>query len=173
MDRNSKEKDGNAPNRRLVLPFALEAQQGHLQCWAAVAVSLRRFYGRRPVPTQQDFAQALLGENCDHVCAPLVALAHAGLAYDEAAHPLRPAALRAQFARGHPVPACMRYFVGWHLVVLHGIDDSNRVWVADPLHGPSTWPWRDFVRAYRRHYGWTHSYRYAGAPTTAINESRL
>lgn len=145
-----------------VLPFALEAQQGHLQCWAAVAVSLRRFYGMAPVPAQRDFARSLLGERNDHACAPLVALAHAGLAYAETARPLAPAVLRTLLARGHPVPAAMRHFVGWHLVVVHGIDAAGTVWVADPLYGPSTWPYRAFAHAYRDHYAWSHSYRHRG-----------
>jgi len=148
------------PAPALLLPFELEPQQGHLQCWAAVAVSLRRYHGLAPVPGQQAFAQSLLGANCDQVCAPLAALAHAGLRYTESRGPLTLAALRAQLARGHPVPACLRYFIGWHLVVLHGVDGAGRVQVADPLHGPSSWPYRDVVRGYRAHYPWTHSYRF-------------
>lgn len=156
----------------LVLPFALEAQQGHLQCWAAVAVSLRRFYGMAPVPAQQDFARSLLGERNDHACAPLVALAHAGLAYAETARALAPGALRAQLARGHPVPAAMRHFIGWHLVVLHGIDADGKVWVADPLYGPSVVPYRIVVQAYRDHYAWSHSYCHDAARGTAQNLAR-
>jgi len=144
-----------------LLPFELEPQQGHLQCWAAVAVSLQRFYGRAPVPSQDAFARSLLGDNCDQVCAPLSALAHAGLHYVESAGPLTPARLRRQLALGHPVPACMRHFIGWHLVVLHGIDAEGVLAVADPQVGPSRYPYRAFVRAYRRHYAWTHTYRFA------------
>ena len=143
------------------LPFALEPQQGHLQCWAAVAVSLRRFHGLAPVPSQDAFARSLLGDNCDQVCAPLAALAHAGLHYRESAGPLTPAQLRRELALGHPVPACMRHFIGWHLVVVHGIGPDGALMVADPQVGPSRYPWRSFVRAYRRHYEWTHSYRLA------------
>lgn len=148
--------------RTLVLPFELEPQQGHLQCWAAVAVALERFHRVGPVPTQADFARSLFGERCDRVCAPLEALAHAGLAYAEAAGALGRGALRAELARGHPIPACLRHFIGWHLVVVHGIGADGALWVADPLYGPSVWPYGEFVAAYRGHYAWSHSYRYLG-----------
>lgn len=153
--------------KALVLPLELDAQQGHLQCWAAVALALRRFHGLAPLPSQRAFAESLLGERCDRVCAPLAALAHAGLDYAEAARPLALAALRAEFARGEPVPACLRHFIGWHLVVLHGIDEDGLLAVADPLYGPSRWPYRAFARAYRAHYAWTHSYRRVHAPGAA------
>ena len=161
-----------------LLPFELEPQQGHLQCWAAVAVSLQRFYGRATVPSQEDFARSLLGENCDQVCAPLAALAHAGLHYVQSAGPLTPAQLRRELAQGHPVPACMRHFIGWHLVVVHGIDADGLLAIADPQVGPSRMAYRGFVRAYRRHHAWTHSYRLqhqaaAGAASTSISACRL
>lgn len=149
---------GHVSGGARVLPFALDRQAGHLQCWAAVAVALRRWYGLAPVPTQAAFARTLMGDNCDHVCAPLTAFAHAGLAYDELAGLPAPDTLRAAIEAGHPVPACLRFFVGWHLVVVHGIDADDTLSVADPLHGPSRWPHARFKAAYREHYAWTHHY---------------
>jgi len=160
-----------------LLRFELAPQQGHLQCWAAVAVSLQRFYASQgelpPVPSQEAFARSLLGENCDQVCAPLAALAHAGLLYTESAGPLPPAELRYQLALGHPVPACMRHFIGWHLVVVHGIDADGTLTIADPQVGPSRMPYRSFAQAYRRHYAWTHSYLFAGRATPAHHDAHF
>nr|WP_314547695.1 papain-like cysteine protease family protein [uncultured Massilia sp.] len=151
------------------LPFAVERQEGHLQCWAPVALALRRWYGLAPVPAQGEFARAVLGEHCDHECAPLRAFAHAGLDYDELPGPMPLPMLRAHIAAGHPVPACLRYFIGWHLVVVHGIDANGFLIVADPLHGASRWSYAQFAAAYRDHYGWSHAYRWRGIRTPAAN----
>jgi ABC-type bacteriocin/lantibiotic exporter with double-glycine peptidase domain len=142
----------------LLLPFQLEPQQGHLQCWAAVAVSLGRYYQRCHVPSQQEFARQVLGPNCDQVCPPLQALAQMQLSYQEQSGVLPLPRLRAELAAGHPLLAAMRYFVGWHLVVIYGIEQDDRLWLADPQYGEQCIPYQQLQQQYRQYYSWSHSY---------------
>lgn len=141
-----------------VLPFAMEPQQGHLLCWAAVAVSLQRFYCPQASADQIGFARSVLGVNYDQVCPPLHALNCAGLQYQEREGPIPLCAIARQLAAGHPVVVAARYFIGWHLLVLHGIDQDGQLLIADPLHGPARAPYAQFAAAYREHYAWTHTY---------------
>ncbi|MBJ7221962.1 MULTISPECIES: papain-like cysteine protease family protein [unclassified Brenneria] len=141
-----------------ILPFTLEAQQGHLQCWAAIAISLGRFYQRPLVPTQQEFAHQVLGANCDQVCPPLQAMRHMQLEYQEREGMLTLRQLKAQLQAGHPLLAAMRYFIGWHLVVIYGVDEEEQVWLADPLYGLHCLPYEQLQQSYLQHYQWSHSY---------------
>ncbi len=143
-----------------VLPFVLEEQEGHLQCWAAVAVSMGRFYQRKQLFTQQEFARSVLGENCDQVCQPLRAMQHMGLQYREFPGAFNFGELQISLLAGHPVLACMRYFIGWHLVVIYGIDEDQQIWLADPLYGNAIYRYQDLAQAYRTYYNWSHSYAF-------------
>lgn len=142
----------------LVLPFEMEPQQGGLLCWAAIAVSLKRYYDPRQAVDQIGFARSLLGENYDQVCAPLDALKHAGLHYREQEGQVPLAAIEHQLEQGHPVLVAARFFIGWHLLVVHGVDRDGRLLLADPLHGASRCPYVDFKSSYREHYAWSHTY---------------
>ncbi|WP_300751426.1 papain-like cysteine protease family protein [Janthinobacterium sp.] len=142
----------------LILPFEMEPQQGSLLCWAAIAVSLKRFYDPRQAIDQIGFARSLLGENYDQVCAPLDALEHAGLRYREQEGCIAPGAIQRELEQGHPVLVAARFFIGWHLLVVHGIDGDQQLMIADPLHGASRCSYVDFASAYREHYAWSHTY---------------
>lgn len=141
-----------------VLPFTLEAQQGHLQCWAAIAISLGRFYQRQFVPTQQAFARLVLGANCDQVCPPLQAMRYMHLEYQEQEGMLPLGQLKSHLQSGHPLLVAMRYFIGWHLVVIYGVDEEDKVWIADPLYGLACSPYEQLQQSYLQHYHWSHSY---------------
>lgn len=142
----------------MLLPLQVEQQAGHMLCWAAVCVALKRYYGHTPLPGQAEFARSVLGDNFDQACAPARALAAAGLQFGEFQRALALEELRAQIAAGHPVLACMRHFIGWHLVVLHGIRGEAGLVVADSLHGPGDCAYDDFRRAYRDHYDWSGTF---------------
>ncbi|HEX8612419.1 MAG TPA: papain-like cysteine protease family protein [Telluria sp.] len=146
-----------------ILPFEMAPQQGGLLCWAAVAVSLRRFYRKQESIDQIAFARSLLGSNYDQVCPPLRALEHAGLSYREQRGSLPLPAIERQLRDGHPVLIAARYFIGWHLLVLHGITDDAQLLIADSLHGPSQASHADLTAAYREHYCWSHTYCLAPA----------
>jgi hypothetical protein len=143
----------------VVLPIELEPQQGDRLCWAAVAVSLRRYYRHGAPMDQVGFARSLLGDRYDRPCPPLVALLCAGLHYEEQEGPEGQAEVLAQLRAGHPVLVAARYFVGWHLLLIHGHTSDDRLIVADPLYGASSWPYEQFAQGYRTHYVWTHTYR--------------
>ncbi|MDQ1830782.1 papain-like cysteine protease family protein [Massilia scottii] len=147
----------------MILPFEMAPQQGGLLCWAAVAVSLRRFYRKQESIDQIAFARSLLGANCNQVCQPLRALNHAGLRYREHSGPIPLADIEQQLMSGHPVLIAARYFIGWHLLVLHGIGHGTQMMIADSLHGPSRASYADLTAAYREHYLWSHTYCLAPA----------
>ncbi len=141
-----------------ILPFEMDAQEGKLLCWAAIAVSVKRFYTPRFSVSQIDFARSVHGDNFDQVCSPLKAMAHIGLDYIETIGILPKEVLLQHMENGNPILACMRYFIGWHLVVIHGVTTKGEILIADPMHGQSSYNYLDFVRAYRVHYQWTQSY---------------
>lgn len=146
----------------LLLPFTIEAQAGRMLCWAAVCVSLKRYYRHSPLPDQVRFARDVIGEKFDQVCAPGRALTAAGLRFDALRGEIPFEHVRNHIASGNPVLACMRYFVGWHLVVLYGVRDEHEIVVADPLHGGVDCSYDVFRSAYRDHYCWSDTLTLAG-----------
>lgn len=143
----------------LVLPFVLEPQHGHLMCWASVAIALRRYYSPTVLLSQEVFARELKGDNFDQVCEPLQALSSIGLEYWETVSNLSLSNIQTQLTNGDPVLACMKYFIGWHLVVIYGLSADDQLYIADPLYGISHYTYQGFVTAYRKYYQWTHSYQ--------------
>ncbi len=142
----------------LILPLEVEPQHGHLMCWAAVCVALKRYYGHAGPLDQVQFAHSVLGDHVDQVCAPAHALSKAGLNFEAVRHALPLEQVRTLIRSGHPVLACMRHFIGWHLVVIHGIRGDSEMLVADPLHGPSCYRYDDFLHAYIEHYQWSDTF---------------
>lgn len=141
-----------------ILDFKVEQQEGSLMCWAAVSVSVARFYNPSFAETQQTMAVAVFGENgYDRVCDPRKALDFYGnlKAYRESALSIEE--IETELRSGNPVAACMRFFIGWHLVVIYGIDTRGNLLIEDPLHGNQVVEPEIFKKAYLENYSWTHT----------------
>ena len=138
--------------------LTIEKQKGERLCWSAVCVSLMSFFEVKPMD-QISFAKLIMGESYDRFCSPIKPFSFLNLLREELDKPLTQAEIAFELHSGNPVVACMKHFVGWHLVVIHGIRNSEHLWVGDPLWGSSNWGINEFTYAYRQHYSWTHTYK--------------
>jgi hypothetical protein len=157
------------------LNFNMETQERTQWCWAAVAVSVSRFY--QPSSTFTQCRVANLELNTDVCCADLsacnldnpleTALDKVGHFRDIEFEPLPFADVESEITAVHPVGCRIGWFGGGgHFVVIHGasVDTGGAamkrwVAVADPLYGPSDYLINNFTSAYRQGAGeWTHSY---------------
>lgn len=140
------------------LEFELEPQKGSRLCWAAVSVAIARYYKEKKVPGQMAFAEMAAGKRYNQFYAPDKALAICGNFRQKWDRPLRLPEIVDELKGGHPVAACMKYFVGWHLVVIYGITRQNELMIADSLLGNSRWPVDRFTHQYNKHYQWVFTY---------------
>ena len=163
------------PGTGRTLDFRMERQTQSQWCWAAVAVSVTRFYQPSSNITQCRVANRELGT--DVCCADPPAcnqdntldttLRTVGHLRAFEGGPLSFPPVRDEINAGRPL-GCR---IGWldgggHFVVIHGVSTdqsgaSVKRWVAveDPLFGPSDYLINDFTSAYRQGEGeWTHSY---------------
>jgi hypothetical protein len=179
-------KPPSAPGRQL--KFTMECQKASQWCWAAVAVSVARFYSPATPRQQCTLASEVLCRTCcggsdecgadDHpsgcdrpylVYHPLGAVGHLHeIRAAPIALPAAPDTLTVQGEVDSRRPVVCR--IGWkdgggHFVVLHGYDLSGAtplVHVADPVNdknGTSIYSLREFREGYRNGDGaWTHTY---------------
>jgi Papain-like cysteine protease AvrRpt2 len=169
------------------LDFPIECQKASQWCWAAVTVSVARFYSAASPWQQCKLAGEVLCRTCcggseecmadDHpsgcdqpylVYHPLGVVGHL---HEIRAAPIplwaAPDTLTIQGEVDAERPVVCR--IGWkdgggHFVVLYGYDRSGTeplVHVADPVNeenGVSTYNLREFTEAYRGRGVWTHTY---------------
>ncbi len=140
------------------LDFEIELQEGQRMCWAAVAIAVAKFYDKETEYNQIDLAKDVFGEKYDQFYSPKSALS----IYDNLSSELNRSLTRAEISEelmnGRPITACMKHFVGWHLVVIYGIS-QNKLLVADPLLGEVQYEIDAFTDTYETYYSWTHTYK--------------
>ncbi len=141
---------------KIVLSYEQEQQTQSLLCWAAVSRSIAKYFGKTDMIAQEDLAQEVFGERYNRVHRPAEALAFVGHLKEEIARPLTLKEIENELLHNRPIAACMRFFIGWHLAVIYGIDNAT-LYIADPLFGHSKMSLEDFTERYRSHH-WTHSY---------------
>lgn len=133
----------------VMLNLRLQRQVHSNWCWAALAASLRDFYGRAPL-RQEDIAAALRVDG-DSSARLDDALQAAGC-YSHWS-PGRPTFERIahEIAAGRPVCLCIDWLGGGsHYVVISGYDRERReLCVGDSMHGPSVQPFDTFPGLYR------------------------
>lgn len=163
------------PGQGRTLPFNMEKQKQSQWCWAAVAVSVARFFQASSAFTQCRVANAELGTNvccanpaaCNFDHTLETALAQVGHFRDVAHEPLPFSDVQGEINAARPLGCRIGWFGGGgHFVILHGASVASAggtvkrwVAVADPLFGPSDYQLINFTGAYHQGEGeWTHSY---------------
>ncbi|MBD3628759.1 papain-like cysteine protease family protein [Cyclobacterium sp.] len=144
------------------LDFEIEPQSDSRLCWAAVAVSVARFYKESSGLSQLDLAKRMLGNNYNRFFAPEKALVWLGIFSECLDRPLSREEIFSELQNSHPIAACMKHFVGWHLVVIYGIDEVGNLLIADSMLGNSIWSLHAFTHEYQKYYHWTHAYKTIG-----------
>lgn len=139
------------------LTFTLDQQEDSRLCWAAVTVALADYYNSDWSGSQIDFAKSLLGDRHNQFFAADKALHTLGLLQQSLDRPITIQEIYTELSNSRPIAACMKHFVGWHLVVIYGIS-NQRLLVADSLLGNSEWDYDEFLTAYQGYYHWSHSY---------------
>lgn len=168
--------DGNAPSYgqdEVVLDFTLEKQLLDKWCWAAIAVSLAKFY--RPVQVHQaELAGKMLGFDAADFAADdtlkerynQTFLLYKAL---EAVHSYshwslgKPCFERLQYEinNGHPVCCRIEWYRGnAHYAVIRGYNARSReIYVEDSLHASEKIPFDRFPAHYKKAGGaWTETY---------------
>lgn len=140
------------------LEFSIEHQSGSRLCWAAVSVSVARFYLQKNVVSQIELAKKIFGDNYNQFCQPEKALSVFGNFSETINRPLKEYEIIRELRNNKPIAACLKHFVGWHLAVIYGIDEKKNLFIADPLYGKSQWLIGKFNKEYRQTYQWTHTY---------------
>ena len=159
------------------LSFNMETQLQTEWCWAAVAVSVARFYMPTNLIQQCHVANGEFGR--DDCCGGGVFtgcnIPHTlDTALCQVGHLSRPAEenstlfpqVESEIMNQRPLGCRIGWFDGGgHFVVLHGASTdfstgSPKHWVAvaDPLFGPSDYLIDNFTDSYRQEGSWTHSY---------------
>ncbi|MCC5905699.1 MAG: hypothetical protein JJU13_05820 [Balneolaceae bacterium] len=142
----------------ITLNLTLEKQVKSRHCWAAVAVSIARFYEPRYMYNQQELASSVYGKkNNNYVLDPRKALEFNNNLRDFKGRCLKQSEICVEIQGNRPIAACMRYFIGWHLVIIYGLAASGELLIADPLHGYSKCTYEDFCFSYLGKYHWTHT----------------
>ncbi|SEI83077.1 Papain-like cysteine protease AvrRpt2 [Cyclobacterium xiamenense] len=141
------------------LDFDMELQRESRLCWAAVSVAIARYYEQPAVPEQIAFAKNVWGRRYNRFFEPDKALAILGNLGDKLDRALRLQEIRMELAQARPIVACMKHFVGWHLVVIYGIDEAGMLSVADSQVGSSQCMLPVFTNEYRLYHSWTHTYK--------------
>lgn len=156
----------------VVLDFLMQRQELSKWCWAAISVSLGRYYGVARWQ-QHGVAGALMGFDCSRFREePRVrARCNKYAMLDEALQlagcyshwsPGRPTfeRIRAEIDAGRPVCLQIEWRRGgMHYAVVIGYDAGGELYVEDPLHGPSVQPFEKFPGGYRKGGGvWRGTY---------------
>ena len=150
--------------------YPLEHQEMGLWCWAAVALSVTKYFDPATEMTQCSVASAVKNKKC---CADKPGCNQADLlevALGKVGHFNQVLPRRLSFSELRDVlragtPVCVR--IGWfggggHFVVVTGFTvnefGEQLVAVADPLYESDTWPYDEFASGYLRAGQWTHTY---------------
>jgi len=80
-----------------------------------------------------------------------------GLNYRESKGSLTYMEIVRRLNNGDPILATMRYFIGWHLIVIYGIENDTLI-IADPEVGIKKCLYSKFINEYSDHYSWSHFY---------------
>ncbi len=163
---------GALPDETRALAFSMETQLQTNWCWAAVSVSVSRFYNSASTWIQCGVVNAELGETdcclngsdprCDQPWYLDRALTRTGNLQDVRSGAARFAQVRNAIRAGDPI--CAR--IGWtsgggHFVAITGfvIESGDEfVDVEDPISGHSNLEYTDFESNYQSAGRWTHSY---------------
>lgn len=160
------------------LEFDIQQQEKSKWCWAAIAVSVARFYNRSSKVTQCDVANAeLRRDDCcsgaKDICDEYGYLASSLNRYGHlekwaVLQPPTPAEIRGEIANNHPLCARVAWFEGGaHFVVIAGYAEVLRpdgtyqiggLAIADPWWGVSDMDFGDFPNAYAKCGRCTDSY---------------
>lgn len=150
----------NSSDQDIVLEIEVKEQEGSRLCWASIAAGISKYYVPDRKISQKELAIDVFSENnYNHVYSPeeiLKRIGHLKMAFER---PLSLNEIRTELMGGRPIAACMRYFIGWHLVVIYGISANDKLFIADPLHGRSTLDIYEFTNSYKEDYSWTHTYQ--------------
>ncbi len=141
------------------LDFELEKQKDSRLCWAAVSISIAQFYRQKGIKTQIEFAKSIFGEKYNQFCSPHKALSSYDNLLESLQQTMTLKEIIEDLKKQQPVVACMKDFVGWHLVVIYGVDRDEKLLVADPLRGCSKWEINKFIAEYCERYSWVYTYR--------------
>ena len=153
--------------------YPLEPQELGKWCWAAVALSIEKFWEPASTLRQCDVATLVKGPDCcananKKACNKAAEL-HVALQKVEHFHDMLYrrmtfSEIQTSVAAGFPV--CVR--IGWwsgggHYVVITGAspEGSAEEWVtiADPLYESGDWQYDEFADFYFGIGQWTHTYR--------------
>jgi hypothetical protein len=151
--------------------FHMEPQQKDQWCWAAVTLSVERYYSPRSQLTQCAIARGVLGfsccsnpDRCNHPAKLQDALSGIGrLIGEPTSGPMSFTHIRQRLDEGRPI--CLR--IGWHgggghfvIICGYGLSRSGveLVDVEDPLFGPATVTYDEFISNYRSSGRWTFTY---------------
>ena len=168
---------GGAPPQSL--GFAIEKQEQTLWCWAAVSVSVARFFDKKTTWKQCLVAAKETGGTCcangsSTVCNKAYFLELA-LQRTDTFRDIAPRAFDfdevvTEIAGRTPLGCRVRWdALTAHFVVIDGIaevDGKQQVDIKDPLYGSATYLYDEFANRYRGIGTWTHSYQ-TQAPSTA------
>lgn len=150
----------NFSSKDIILTIEVAEQVASRLCWASIAAALLKYYNPERTISQKEIAIDVFTENnYNHVYSPekmLKRIGHFKMAFER---PLGLEEIRAELAEGRPLAACMRFFIGWHLVVIYGITANDKLFIADPLHGHSTLDINEFSHSYHGVYRWSHTYQ--------------
>jgi hypothetical protein len=145
------------------LDLAMEKQQRDTWCWAAVSVSVRKFYGREGPLTQCEQAEWLLNRACcsdPDLCDQMWIVDPALFTRSPGAFPF--ITVKQQIDAGHLVTARITWAAGGtHYLCVDGYNIAGpepRVSLKDPFYGPSVIPYDRLVSAYLDLGTWTESY---------------
>lgn len=148
---------GSALN--IVLPVKLLMQEESRLCWAAVAQAIANYYRPERKVSQRNLARQIFGESSyNHVYSPEGALKMVGHLNVIVERSLTLGEIAAELNAARPIVACMRYFIGWHLVVVYGLLETRQLLIADPLHGYTKTSFEGFCTSYQGDYSWSHSF---------------
>lgn len=143
----------------ILLNFEMDLQSDSRLCWAAVSVAIARYYGQTAVPNQVELAKSVFGVNYNQFYEPDKSLELLGNLQQKLDRALTLEEIHLELMNARPIAACMKHFVGWHLVVIYGIDEASNVCISDSQLGKSQWSLDTFTEEYRQYYAWTHSYK--------------
>jgi hypothetical protein len=157
---------------QLQTQFQIESQQKSEWCWAAVAVSIDKYFNPNSTRTQCQIAERVLNaqnccnaaaDNCNQPATLIEALQKINRWSRTLDRPLRFDEIRQELDAGRPVCARIQWTGGGdHFVVIAGYEvlrsGALHVFVEDPVNPSSTVDYDEFKTAYYGDGAWVDSY---------------